>query len=165
MNNIPLNIDFQQIFLHLLNFTILTAGLYFLLYKPVKDFMDKRIAYYRDMDQAAETKLSEAEEYRDDCRKKQQGIEEKLMEQEEEAARKRLQADEAELQKAREQADKIIQDARAEAEREHEKILENARKEAADMVTVAVEKLLLESADSEVFDQFLSSAEGSVGDE
>ena len=33
--NIPLNIDFQQILLHLLNFAILGGGLYLLLYKPV----------------------------------------------------------------------------------------------------------------------------------
>ncbi len=31
--NIPLNIDWQQILLHLLNFVILAGGLYFLLYQ------------------------------------------------------------------------------------------------------------------------------------
>ena len=31
--NIPLNIDWQQILLHVLNFVILFGGLYFLLYK------------------------------------------------------------------------------------------------------------------------------------
>ena len=35
----PLNIDLQQICLHLFNFTLLLAILYFLLYQPVKDFM------------------------------------------------------------------------------------------------------------------------------
>ena len=40
--NVPLNIDWQQILLHLLNFVILFAILYFLLYDPVKKFMDKR---------------------------------------------------------------------------------------------------------------------------
>ena len=34
--NIPLNVDWQQILLHWMNFVILTGGLYFLLYKPVK---------------------------------------------------------------------------------------------------------------------------------
>ena len=38
----PLNIDWQQILLHLLNFAILAFGLYFLLYKPVKAFREKR---------------------------------------------------------------------------------------------------------------------------
>ena len=54
--NIPLNIDWQQILLHLMNFVILAGGLYFLLYKPVKAFMDKRAAYYQEQaDQAAQT--------------------------------------------------------------------------------------------------------------
>ena len=43
--NIPLNIDWQQILLHVLNFVILFGGLYFLLYKPVKNFMAKREAH------------------------------------------------------------------------------------------------------------------------
>ena len=62
--NIPLNIDIQQICLHLLNVAILTFGLYMLLYKPVKDFMEKREAYYRDMDDQANAKLAEAEKTR-----------------------------------------------------------------------------------------------------
>lgn len=40
--NLPLNIDWQQILLHAFNFVLLFAILYFLLYKPVKDFMEKR---------------------------------------------------------------------------------------------------------------------------
>lgn len=39
---VPLNIDWQQILLHLFNFLILAGGLYLLLYKPVKAFMEKR---------------------------------------------------------------------------------------------------------------------------
>lgn len=37
----PLNIDWQQILLHLLNFLILGVGLYLLLYKPVRKFMKR----------------------------------------------------------------------------------------------------------------------------
>ena len=33
---IPLNVDWQQILLHLFNFIILFGGLWLLLYKPVK---------------------------------------------------------------------------------------------------------------------------------
>ena len=45
--NLPLNIDLQQIFLHMLNFVILAGGLYFILYSPVKKFMDQRAATSR----------------------------------------------------------------------------------------------------------------------
>ena len=55
---IPLNVDWQQILLHLFNFIILFGGLWLLLYKPVKNFMAKREAYYKDMDKAAAEKLA-----------------------------------------------------------------------------------------------------------
>ena len=55
----PLNIDWQQILLHWMNLAILTGGLYFLLYDPVKRFMEKREAYYRSLDEEAAKKLQE----------------------------------------------------------------------------------------------------------
>lgn len=57
---LPLNIDWQQIFLHLFNFVILAVGLYLLLYQPVKKFMDERDAYYKRLDAQAQEKLAEA---------------------------------------------------------------------------------------------------------
>ena len=54
MNNIPLNIDWQQILLHFFNFSILVGGLYLLLFKPVKSFMAKREKHYADMESAAQ---------------------------------------------------------------------------------------------------------------
>ena len=59
--NIPLNIDWQQILLHLLNFVILAGGLYLLLYKPVKTFMEKRQQYYQEQDAKAAKLLSDAQ--------------------------------------------------------------------------------------------------------
>ena len=59
--NIPLNIDWQQILLHLLNFVILSGGLYLLLYKPVKAFMEKRQQYYQEQDAKAAKTLADAE--------------------------------------------------------------------------------------------------------
>lgn len=55
----PLNIDWQQILLHLFNFVVLTGVLYFLLYKPVKSFMDKRTEEYRLADEKANKTVSD----------------------------------------------------------------------------------------------------------
>ena len=66
----PLNIDWQQILLHLLNFVILFAGLWLLLYKPVKKFMNGRREKYEKMDADAEKKTAEAEEKRAEYEKK-----------------------------------------------------------------------------------------------
>ena len=62
MTGVPLNLDWQQILLHLMNFVILFAILYFLLYKPVRNFMDKRKAAYQEMDDQANQNKQEAEE-------------------------------------------------------------------------------------------------------
>lgn len=59
---IPLNIDWQQILLHIFNLLILVGGLYLLLYKPVKDFMEKRRSYYAGMDAAAKAEKAAVEE-------------------------------------------------------------------------------------------------------
>ena len=66
----PLNIDLQQICLHLFNFTLLLAILYFLLYQPVKDFMAKREAYYADMEHKAQEALDRAREAQTACEEK-----------------------------------------------------------------------------------------------
>ena len=42
----PLNIDFTQVLLHMLNFVILVGALGLLLYKPVNKFMTDRAAHY-----------------------------------------------------------------------------------------------------------------------
>ena len=67
---IPLNIDWQQILLHWLNLAILAGGLYFLLFKPVKQFMEKREAHYREMEEQAAGKLREAERIQESYRQK-----------------------------------------------------------------------------------------------
>ena len=71
--NIPLNIDYQQILLHWMNLAILTGGLYFLLFKPVKQFMQKREAYYKDLDAQADAKLAEAEQIKAEYQAKLNG--------------------------------------------------------------------------------------------
>ena len=58
----PLNIDWQQILLHWMNLVILTGGLYFLLYNPVKQFMAKREEHYKDLERQAQDKLDQADE-------------------------------------------------------------------------------------------------------
>ena len=43
---VPLNIDWQQILLHLLNFLILAVGLTLLVYRPVKKILEKRKKHF-----------------------------------------------------------------------------------------------------------------------
>ena len=84
----PLNINLQQILLHALNFVILFGAMYFLLYKPVKSFMDSRKAHYEKMDEDAKAVLAEAE-------KTKAGYEAQLKSADEEIARRQREANEA----------------------------------------------------------------------
>ena len=154
--NIPLNIDWQQILLHLLNFVILAGGLYLLLYKPVKTFMEKRQQYYQEQDAKAAKTLADAEktmaEVRQQLKNADADAAAKL------AAAQKSAAMQRQLSDARAQAEQILADAHAAAQREHDKLLSDAQKELKDLAVTATEKLVLQS-DGDAFDQFLDAAE------
>lgn len=161
---IPLNIDWQQILLHLFNFAILAGGLYFLLFKPVKDFMDKRAEYYKDMDEKAKTKLAEADSVKAEYDAKLAGADEEISNKKKESNAKAEAEAEARLKEAREQADKLIKSAKADIEREHQKMLEESKKEVAGLAIEATKKLLAQSANNP-YETFLKSVDGGASDD
>ena len=159
MTGIPLNIDLQQIMLHLFNFTILFGALYILLYKPVKDFMAKRTDYYADMDKRAEDALHEAQTSKEAYDEKVRNFDEEARTERANMNKEVSEQRERQLAQAKEEAEKIVSDARAEANREKDEIIASAQKEITEMVTGAMEKLTLEQSASDAFDQFLDAAE------
>ena len=154
----PLNINVQQILLHALNFVILFGALYFLLYKPVRDYMDARRARYEKMDEDAKAALAQAEQTK-------AGYEAQLKGADEEIERRHREADDA-LQHAADerraqaeaQAEEIVRKARENAARERERMLAQAKGEISELMSEAAEKLVLGS-ESEAYEQFLSTAE------
>ena len=155
--NIPLNIDWQQILLHLLNFAILAGGLYHLLFKPVKAFMEKRESYYQNMDSEAKQKLQDAEALKDSYTRQLDSAAQEIA-QKKADAQKAIEASRNEqLKAAKDEADRILQAARANTEREHDKMLRDAQKEMADLAVTAAEKLLLKGEGSP-YEQFLNAA-------
>ena len=154
--NIPLNIDWQQILLHLLNFAILAGGLYLLLFKPVKAFMEKRESYYQNMDSEAKQKLQDAEALKDSYTRQLDSAAQEIA-QKKADAQKAIEASRSEqLKAAKDEADRILQAARANTEREHDKMLRDAQKEMADLAVTAAEKLLLKGEGSP-YEQFLNA--------
>ena len=153
--NIPLNIDWQQILLHL--FAILAGGLYLLLFKPVKAFMEKRESYYQNMDSEAKQKLQDAEALKDSYTRQLDSAAQEIA-QKKADAQKAIEASRSEqLKAAKDEADRILQAARANTEREHDKMLRDAQKEMADLAVTAAEKLLLKGEGSP-YEQFLNAA-------
>ena len=149
--NIPLNIDWQQILLHLFNFAILVGGLYLLLYNPVKKFIKKREEHYVQVDQEAEGKRQEAAELAEQHRVRLQEVDKEI------ALKK------AEAQK---QAEAILVQAKAAAEQERQEIMDKMSDQLKDLVLNAAEKIMLKDQ-KDPYQQFLDLAEreGSNGKE
>ena len=160
MTSIPLNIDWQQILLHLLNFVLLAFGLYFLLYKPIKNFMDKRSKAYQDMKDEAEEKVREANALNAEYTAKMQAaakeIEAERLSSEKETAERNA----AVIAEADAKAAKIVRDAELEAKADHDRSVADAKREIADIAVQAVEKLVLDSVPGS-YDEFLKYAERS----
>lgn len=145
--NLPLNIDWQQILLHLFNFVLLAGGLYLLLYKPVKGFMDKRTAYYQTLEAETKTKLADAERVSAEYQSRMAGAEDEIQRKKAEVLREAEKKADLILEEARKQKEKILAEADSTARHEKEKMIEDARVEIAELAVAATAKLLREEAD------------------
>lgn len=162
--DIPLNIDWQQILLHLLNFVILVGGLYFLLYSPVKKFMQKRKEHYDKMDNDAKTNLANAKQKEEEIDEKLNNLDVLLQNKRKQAETELADYKAKQIAEANLEAEAIIAKAQVSAKHEREKLLDSANKEIKDLVTEATKKVV-SSSTSEIFDQFLESTKVSDQDE
>ena len=160
---LPLNIDLQQILLHMLNFVLLFGGLYFILYKPVKKFMDSRASRYAEKEAETERKLREAEEAKAEYEEKLKNAEAEIAAMKSEAAAQAAAEAQAEHSRALQDAESIRRAAEAEGEAEKQRLIRQANRELSDLAAQAAEKAVFGSAE-EAFDSFLDSAERSDGE-
>lgn len=150
----PLNINFQQIFLHLFNFVILGGGLYLLLYKPVVDFMNKREQYFSNLEKETQQALEQAKE-------KEAQYNEKLNQFNDEMAIKKVEAIkeceklvDARIQSAKEEASHILEDAHNKAKMHHDKMVEQAKEEITDLALDTAKKMM---TDQDIYSQFVQA--------
>ena len=160
----PLNIDVQQILLHLFNLVLLFGILYVLLYKPVHDFMEKREEEYRKRDESTKGALSDAENLKAEYERKiaeaekENAIERANISAQAEADREKIIGD------AHEHAAKIVEDARDKAQKEHDRLIARAQTEIAEYVSKAAEKIVMKEGDLEDdFDSFFESVNAEKG--
>ncbi len=140
--SIPLNIDWQQILLHFFNFFILSGGLYFLLYKPVKTFMDNRQAYYQTLLNEADEELFKAQETKKTYEDKLADIDAEIVRRYEAADEKLAKEEAYQKAKAREEAAEIIAKAKADAAFEKEKTLAQTKEEMMELAAAAAEQII-----------------------
>ena len=163
MSGVPLNIDWQQILLHLMNFVILFAILYFLLYKPVRNFIEKRKAAYTEMDDQANQAKAEAEELKAKYEEQLANIDAEILEKKQGATLAAEQQAKGIRQKAMEDAQEIISRAKQQAKAERERILDDAGNSIAEMAKDAAEKAIFKTT-SDAYDSFLDMVEEEQND-
>lgn len=157
---LPLNIDWQQILLHALNLVILVGGLYALLFKPGKKFMDQRAENYQKMKADAEDAKAQAESLKAELSERMKQADAEAQTYRQEAMAKAEKEAAAALDSAKAQAEKIVAAAREKAANEEKQIVQNAQDEIARLSVEATQKLM-DYKLSDVYNQFLDSAEGS----
>ena len=164
MGNLPLNIDVQQILLHLLNFTILFAGLYFILYKPVRKFMDSREEYFKKLDDEAKGLVEESEKAKAEFENRLKTADSEINAKKEAAGTETFAERERIITAANGEAASILKKARDKAQSEHDRIINDAQKEIAQIVNEATEKIVLRS-DLDTYDEFVNASKKVEDDE
>ena len=159
----PLNIDYVQILLHMLNFVILAGGLALILFNPVRKFIKERQDRFREQEEANRNSELENKRIRDEL-----DAERAAFEQEMSAARLAVEKEAADMAKSyiessKAEAAEIIERAEKEAEKRREHILDSAQTEIGELVIGAAQKLLGDTASPEqtraLYDAFLKQAE------
>ena len=158
----PLNIDWQQILLHWMNLAILTGGLYFLLYAPVKKFMAGREERYHAREANIQQKLAEAEQIKAEYQARLDGAADEIKAAQAKAQQAIQQSTAEQLAQARAEAAQIVAKAEAEAAYSKERVRRESQRELKELAAQAAKKLAAR-AQEDLFDQFLNAAEAKQG--
>ena len=165
----PLNIDFTQVLLHMLNFVILAGALGFLLFKPITKFMADRQKHFeylaKENEEAAKTNADMKAEYEQKLEEAKAEIADMHRNAEKEAAETAKEY----IDSAHQKANAIIAAAETEAEKRKESILDSAQTEISELVLSATQKLLSDTVtperNSALYDEFIRRTDKTVADE
>ena len=157
LSGIPLNIDWRQILLHLLNLVILFLILYFLLYNPVKKFMEKRKKHYEEQNAESEAKLADAKANKEKYEKLLTNAEEEIAEKKRAAIADARAESEKIIKSAEEESSSILKKATAKAEDIKKQAHEQAKEELSDVIEKAAKEKIEQAC---TVDGFLSENNG-----
>ena len=172
----PLNIDFTQVLLHMLNFVILAGALGFLLFKPITKFMADRQKHFEDLakenEEAAKTNADMKAEYEQKLEEAKAEIADMHRNAEKEAAETAKEY----IDSAHQKANAIIAAAETEAGEQFHRHrhqlrqqLDSAQTEISELVLSATQKLLSDTVtperNSALYDEFIRRTGKTVADE
>ncbi len=159
----PLNIDWQQILLHVFNFIILAVGLTFLLFKPVRKIMREREQKYKDSAEQHAKRKEEIAELEREKETRFAGLDGELAEYRKAVLDQTERRNSQLISETEQQVEDMIAAGRRKAEEERAAYLASAGNDIADMVVKSAGKLLaMESSpasDSALYDSYLKAAQ------
>ncbi len=120
----PLGLDLQTLIAHLVNIAVLFLVLRFLLYKPIKNFMENRANGYTQR----EEDVSKAEKRANDLKKKY----------------------EEQMKNADQESEDIVLESRKDANKRADEIIKQAREQAQEMLELARKEIQEERANAKV---------------
>jgi F-type H+-transporting ATPase subunit b len=141
--NLPLGLDGMKILLHLFNFLLLMIGVTFLVYKPVKKFIEKRQNEIKEQYDSNEKAKKEAEELHSLYKEKLEKADSEIMAQRLEAERTAHMIKETAVSDASQKAEEIINRAEVESDEIRKETITGIKNKVAD-VAVAIAEALLE---------------------
>lgn len=150
----PLNINWQQILLHLFNFFLLLAILTYFVYEPVLKFIKKRQEHFQEMEKEYEEKNAQAQKLIDENKKIFDNTDAEIKTYKSQKIEEINGLIHEKIKKADAEADNIIDQAKKKADAEYTKVLENANKDIRKIAIETTKKLVNSSKDE--FDDFIN---------
>lgn len=144
-----LGIDLSTLLAQLVNFLLLFGLLYFFAYKPILRMFDERSRRIKESVEQADQVKQQAAQAEEENRKK---LEASAREGQEAIARAMRSAEGARQkaqEEAREEAGTLLEQARADIQRERDEVIGELRQEFADLAVEAAEKVIEKSLDRE----------------
>jgi len=158
----PLNINIQQILLHMFNFVLLFGISYFLLYTPIKKFMDERKKYYEDMDKEANQKIKDAEVAKNEYENRLSLLDDDIAQKKSEALAEAQEKRDQIIDKARAEAEEIIESAKKVSAFERERNIAMAKEEIEAYVTKAAKEIVMSG---DPYENFANAAKKESNDD
>lgn len=158
----PLNINIQQILLHMFNFVLLFGISYFLLYTPIKKFMDERKKYYEDMDKEANQKIKDAEVAKNEYENRLSLLDDDIAQKRSEALAEAQEKRDQIIDKARAEAEEIIESAKKVSAFERERNIARAKEEIEAYVTKAAKEIVMSG---DPYENFANAAKEELSDD
>ena len=151
-----LGIHFPSLAIYLVNFVLVLVLLYLFAYKPILRLMDERANRIRES-------LDAADKARQDAASSQEAIQEQINEARREGQRIMDQTREAaerfrteEMDKARAEAEAFVERARADIQRERDSALQEVRSSFGDLAITAAERVIRSSLDRQAHEGLIA---------